>query len=281
MKAVHACLIAIALVLALASAALADVTITRVANEGVVLDDGTTRIMIDGLVVEPYALYGGLPPGLEQQFRNAEGVFAGIDLALASHRHHDHNQPEFACLFLRRSSPTRFVSSGQVLDLMRERCRNLVTTSPQVQLIDPSYGVPAVLTEETAEVTAFLLSHGVGKYARLQNFGHAVTIGGMLMLHIGDAAMDPADFATAGVDKMKLDVAFIPFWFFQPGPGFAVVERFMDAPHKIALHIPPNEMAEVREYLAENFPDVLVLAEPGDSVVVSPLPQVAAGTPPR
>jgi L-ascorbate metabolism protein UlaG (beta-lactamase superfamily) len=279
MKAIPSVLMAMALVLA--RAAVADVTITRLANEGVVLDDGTTRIMIDGLVVEPYALYGGLPTDLEQQFRNAQGVFADIDLALASHRHHDHNQPEFACLFLRHSTQTRFVSSGQVLDLMRERCRPFVTTSPQVQLIDPNYGIPAVMTTETAEVTVFLLSHGVGKYARLQNFGHVVNLGGMLMLHIGDAAMDPADFEVAAIDTLKLDVAFIPFWFFQPGPGFAVVERFMDAPYKIAVHIPPNELVEVTEYLAENFPDVQVLAEPGDSVVVSPFPPAEGEAPPR
>lgn len=279
MKAIPVALMAMALVLA--RTAVADVTITRLANEGVVLDDGTTRIMIDGLVVEPYALYGGLPTGLEQQFRNAQGVFADIDLALASHRHHDHNQPEFACLFLRHSTQTRFVSSGQVLDLMRERCRHFVTSSPQVQLIDPMYGVPAVMTAETADVTVFLLSHGVGKYARIQNFGHVVNIGGMLMLHIGDAAMDPADFEVAGIDQLNLDVAFIPFWFFQPGPGFAVVERFMDAPHKIAVHIPPNEMVEVTEYLAENFPDVQVLAAPGDSVVVSPFPRAEGEAPPR
>lgn len=254
-----------------AQAAIADVTITRLANEGVILDDGTTRVMIDGLVVEPYALYGGLPPILENQFRGATGVFADIDLALASHRHHDHNQPEFACLFMRHSSATRIVTSSQVLDLMRERCRPFVTTSERVLLIDPQYGTPALVREGTAEVSAYRLSHGVGKYASIQNYGHLVNIGGMLMLHIGDAAMDPADFEAAGFDQLSLDVVLIPFWFFQPGPGFAVVERFMDARHTLAVHIPPKEMAEVREYLSENFPEVQVLAEPGDSIVVSPL----------
>lgn len=271
----------LAAALATAPAAFSDVTITRLANEGVILDDGTTRIMIDGLVVEPYALYGGLPDALAQQFRNAQGVFADIDLALASHRHHDHNQPEFACLFLRRSAHTQFVSSSQVLDLMRERCRQFVTSSPRVRLIDPKYGVPALVTGETAEVRAFLLSHGVGKYALIQNYGHLVNIGGMRVLHIGDAAMEPADFETAGLDKIKLDVALIPFWFFQPGPGFAVVERFMKARHMFAVHIPPNEMVEVMQYLAENFPDVQVLTEPGDSVVISPLSGAVGEAVPR
>jgi L-ascorbate metabolism protein UlaG (beta-lactamase superfamily) len=271
----HVCRLAVflfALGMALSEGIFAEVSITRLANEGVILDDGVTRIMIDGMVVEPYSLYGGLPPGLASQFEFARGVFADVDLALASHRHHDHNQPVFSCIFMRNSTATRLYSSRQVLELMRERCRNLVTTSPRVTEIDPGYNEPVEITAGTATVNAFLLSHGTGKYAQLQNYGHLVHMGGLKILHIGDAAMDPADFEVAGLDQVELDVVLIPFWFFQPGPGMAVVERFMDAPHKLAVHIPPGEMAEVRDYLSENYPDVQVLVEPGDSMVVSPSP---------
>lgn len=247
----------------------ADVKMTRLANEGVILDDGATRIMIDGLVVEPYALYGGLPDEMARQFRHAEGLFSGVDLALASHRHHDHNQPEFACIFMRRSASTRLVTSIQVLDLMRERCRQFVTTTSRVRVIEPGYEQPLVIREGSAHVSVFLLSHGTGKYARLQNFGHLVDFDGIRILHIGDAAMAPEDFEKAMLHLDKLDVALIPFWFFQPGPGMAVVERFMDATHKFAVHIPPAEMEEVHAYLAENFPEVRVLAQPGDAVVIS------------
>ncbi len=259
-----------ACLVAAAPAAGAEVTVIRVANEGVIIDDGTARIMIDGLVVEPYALYGGLPPGMEQQFRQATGPFQGIDLALATHRHHDHNQPEFACLFLQRSTTTRMSASPQVFDLMRERCRGLVTTSPRLQIIDPQYDFPIALEADGARVRAIRLSHGGGKFASIQNYGYVVEISGLRLLHIGDAAMQPEDFARAGLDEMDLDVAFIPFWFFQPGPGAAVVDRFMNAEHQLAVHIPPKEMAEVRQYLAENFPGVQVLAAPGDSVVIRP-----------
>lgn len=258
-----------ALVLAFSQAASADVTITRLANEGVIIDDGETRIMIDGLVVEPYALYGGLPAELAQQYSTATGVFADIEVALASHKHHDHNQPQFACDFLHASESTRLVTSIQVIELVRERCRPLVRTSSRVGAIDPGYAAPVEFNVGTAKITAFLLSHGTGKYAKLQNFGHLVEMGGVTVLHIGDAAMDPTDFATALAGNPWIDVALIPFWFFQPGPGMAVVERYMDAPNKLAVHIPPNEMVEVTEYMTEEYPDVLVLQEPGDSIVIS------------
>jgi L-ascorbate metabolism protein UlaG (beta-lactamase superfamily) len=253
-------LVAWVAVLALApDAAQAEITITQLANEGVIISDGNTRVMIDGMVVEPYSVYGGLPADAEALFNQAGGPFSGIDLALASHRHHDHNQPKFACEFVRKSSETIFVSSSQVLGLMREKCRDLVTTSPRIREIDPQYGEPEIVEQEGVRVTVFLLSHGTYKYATIQNYGHLVEINGVSVLHIGDAAMTSEDFQTAGLDQLKVDVALIPFWFFQPGPGAAVVKQFLDATVQVAVHIPPGEMEEVQVYLAETCPSVLIL----------------------
>ena len=98
----------ISLLLALSFSLRAEVTVTQLANEGVILAGDDVRIMIDGMVVEPYSLYGGLPPGAAQQFEQAAGAFSGIDLALVSHRHHDHNQPLHACRFLQASERTLF-----------------------------------------------------------------------------------------------------------------------------------------------------------------------------
>ncbi len=251
----------------------ADVIVTQLANEGVILSDGgSNRVMIDGLVVEPYSVYGGLPDEFASLYEQVAGPFAGVQLALASHQHHDHNQPYYACSFLQKSTTTQFASSAQVLDLMREKCRSFVLDSPRVRIIEPQYGIPEVITSGDVKVTAFVLSHGTGKYAALQNFGHLVEIGGMRVLHLGDAAMEFEDFITAGVDKMNIDVALIPFWYFQPGPGGQLVKRFLDTPYKIAVHIPPGEMAEVKAYLNADFPRVLILENPLDQARFSLTP---------
>lgn len=240
----------------------ADVTITQLANEGVLLSDGETRVMIDGMVVDSYSVYGGLPAAAAGQFNGPSGVFSDVDLALVSHRHHDHNQPRHACRFMQSSGQTRLATSSQVVGLMREKCRSFMTGSPRVREISPQYGTPIELRSGTARVKVFPLSHGTRKYARIQNFGHLVELGGVTLLHIGDAAMNPADFEKAGLEQVSIDVAFIPFWFFQPGPGAAVVERFMDATLKVAVHIPPGEMEEVKAHLGENYPRVMVLDRP-------------------
>ena len=271
---ISACIILSSIIFAV-GALNADITVTQLANDGVILSDGQTRIMIDGMVVEPYSVYGGLDESAAAEFGRASGSFAGIDLALSSHRHHDHNQPLFACQFLQASRETKFISSPQVLGLMREKCRQLVTTSSRVMVIEPQYGEPQILHQGDIKVTVFLLSHGTRKYAKIQNYGHLVELGGMTVLHIGDAAMDPADFQKADLDQVKLDVALIPFWYFQPGPGADVVNQYMDAPLKIAVHIPPGEMDEVKAHMTESYPRVMIMDSPLEEVRFSSSPRQA------
>ena len=255
------------LFLLLCSAGLqADVTITKLANAGVIVSNGETRVMIDGMVVEPYSVYGSLPPEAVPHFNQALAEFAGIDLALVSHRHHEHNQPDFACGFMQASHATELYTSAQVIGLMREKCREFMTTSPRVHEIDPQYGAPYVIDFPEVKVTVFPLSHGTRKYARIQNFGHLVEMGGVSVLHIGDAAKTPEDFERAGLGQRKVDVALIPFLFFRPGPGAELVRRFLDAPMKIAVHIPPAEVEDVKAYMAEAYPKVLILERPLDRV---------------
>jgi L-ascorbate metabolism protein UlaG (beta-lactamase superfamily) len=256
----------------LAATARADVTVTQLANEGVILADGETRIMIDGFVVDTYSVYGGLPAEAAVLFNAGSGPFAGIDLALVSHRHHDHNQPAHACSFMQRSAATRLYTGSQVIGLMREKCRSFVTSSPRVREISPQYNAPEDLESKGARIRIFPLSHGSRKYAKIQNYGHLVELGGLTVLHVGDAAMAPTDFARAGLDKVALDVALIPFWYFQPGPGGTLIRDFIDARFKVAVHIPPGEMVEVKAYLQKDYPQVIVLEEPLDQAVFSAPP---------
>jgi L-ascorbate metabolism protein UlaG (beta-lactamase superfamily) len=258
------------------SAPASGITITQLANEGAMITDGETRILIDAMVVEPYSIYGGLPEQVIPVFENLSGPFSDIDLVLVSHRHHDHNQPRFACSFMQGSVQSRLISTSQVLGLMREKCRQFLSGNSRVEEMNPQYGEPHIIDLEKVRISAFPLSHGTGKYARLQNMGHLMEIGGMTVLHIGDAAMNPADFARAGLDQVEIDVALIPFWYFQPGPGNEVINAFMDAPHKIAVHIPPGEMVEVQEYMKKSFPGVTILENPLDQASFT-----ATARPPR
>jgi len=246
------------LALCLVTQAGADVTLTGLANQGVLISDGETRVMLDGLVVEPYSIYAGLSAEGADLFQRLAGPYADVDLVLVSHRHHEHNQPAHACRFMQDSPRALLATSEQVIGLMREKCRDFMTASPRVKVVEPQPGQPVRIARGTARVTVFSLSHGTRKFARIQHFGHLVEMGGVTVLHVGDAALDPAAFEATGLQDVALDVALIPFRFFEPGVGAEIVDRFMDAPLKIAVHIPPAELEEVAARLAETRPEVRV-----------------------
>lgn len=253
----------------------ADIIITKLANQGVLVSDGSTRILIDAMVVEPYSVYGGLPDDVRVHFDNLTGPFSDVDLVLASHRHHEHNQPKFACQFMQNSKHTIIKSSSQVLGLMREKCRQFMTSSSRIEEIAPQYDMPVEFVVEGASVSVFPLSHGTGSRARIQHYGHLIRIGDLTLLHTGDATMNAQDFARAGLDTLEVDVVILPFWYFQPGPGGDIVERFFSSSRKVAMHIPPDEMQEVMEYMSESYPDVLVLPNTLDIASFSPKPAPA------
>ena len=72
-------------------------------------------------------------------------------------------------------------------------------------------------------------------------------------------------------------LALIPIAYFQPGPGIEIIERYMNAPVKIAVHIPPGELEEIKGLVAPAHPQLIFLDEPLQqlrfSAAVPPPPQ--------
>ena len=240
------------------------VEIRFLANEGVLISNGENKVIIDGFLTEiSYERYGALQGENAEQLMHAKGPFAGIDIGLASHVHLDHFQPLAALAFLNHSNGSLFASSPQVLNALHEIAEppaesttRLVTLSTQP--LWPQSGDSVEIARSEIIVKAFQLSHGTGRFAEIQNLAHLINIGGFNILHIGDAAMNPDNFAEAGVDQLDIDIALIPHWYFLSPEGRSIVEDFLSSDHKIALHITPAEQQEVSEFLSTNFPDVRV-----------------------
>ncbi len=236
----------------------ADVKVTFLGNEGVLLEADSGKIMIDGFIQESYAIYDGLTESAGRQLAAASGPFSNITIALASHRHFDHFQPDPACRFMRASPSTLIVTSPEVVALAKDRCRAFAPSHRNLQQVIPALGVPHQVKRNGLTVEIFPLSHGSGKYAAIQNYGHLVTLGGMTVIHIGDAAMDSKDFILANLQNRQIDIALIPYWFLVQSSGRLLVEQYLNATHKIAVHIPPKEQEQVRQILAKEMPQVLM-----------------------
>ena len=238
--------------------AMAEVEITFLGNQGYLLSDGKDKIIIDGFLGESYAIFEGLEAESALAMSKASGVFNGIDISLASHRHFEHFQPDTACSFLKSSKSTLMVSSAQVITVLRERCKPFAKTHANVKVAKPGIGVAPVYKKDGVEVEMIPLSHGIGKYASLQHYGHLMTVGGKTILHIGDAAAAPVDFVAAGLQNRKLDIVIVPYTYFHRPSGKLILTQYLNASVIIVGHIPPKEKAQVTAAITADYPDAVI-----------------------
>jgi glyoxylase-like metal-dependent hydrolase (beta-lactamase superfamily II) len=90
------------------------VDVTFLANEGVLLSAGETRVVIDGLF-QPYKTYAVMPAADRERIEASQPPFDGIDLVLVSHMHGDHFHAESVARHLRHNPQATLVTSGQVV----------------------------------------------------------------------------------------------------------------------------------------------------------------------
>jgi L-ascorbate metabolism protein UlaG (beta-lactamase superfamily) len=225
------------------------------ANEGFLLRAGGKSVLIDAFVAEPHGQYSALPAEVAQQLTAAHPPFESVDIALTSHAHRDHFQAEPACAFMASSPATLFATSPEVIEGLHEQCENVETEAHY-----PAAGASEVLDHAGIQIEFLHLSHGTS-----QNMGHVITLGGRKVLHVGDADMKSTQFAAFDLPGRKLDLAFIPYWYFESATGRDLIAKYCVADVLVASHIPKNAMEGLVKLLTKEAPEVVIFHESMES----------------
>ncbi|MEQ1893930.1 MAG: MBL fold metallo-hydrolase [Planctomycetota bacterium] len=232
------------------------------ANEGFLLRGGGRAVLIDAFVTEPYGNYAAVPAELFEQLVDGAEGYGKIELALASHVHKDHFQAEPAATFLAAHPETRFVAAPEVVTAL-EKALGAEATKERLFARLPE--ARARLAERELGLELVRLPHSGGaRTAAVQNLGHVLTLGGVRVLHVGDAERESAELDAYDLEAMKLDLALVPYWWIDDAAGLARVRALTGARELVAMHVPPDELAEVKERLAALDPHLLLLEKPGE-----------------
>ena len=230
----------------------ATVEITYLANEGVMIDCGGQRILIDALLRDSIDTYVRHPPDVQEKIETGKPPFDHIVLALATHFHLDHWDPRAIARFLANNPHAVFASTPQATAMLPWPFRQ------QVRSLWPAGKNHARLAVGGANVQAFPLEHG-----KTQNLGYRISFCGKALFHLGDAEPSEESFRTL-LKMGSADVAMVPFWWLPDPKGSAFVREKWKPQHVVALHFGTTDLDWAKK-VQRAWPKAWVCTKQGES----------------
>ena len=228
------------------------VTVTYLANEGVMIDCSSQKVLIDALFGDSLENYVRHSTEQQERIETGKAPFDGVRLALATHYHLDHWDAGAISRFLNNNPVAVFASTPEATAMLPHGL------GERVRALRPKPGSPAQVGAGAATAQAFRLGHD-----HTPNLGYRISICGKTFAHLGDADDSDASFRTL-MRAGQVDVAMVPFWWFlNPTAAEFLTQRWKPR-QMIAIHLATNDGAYA-EQLGKKFPQVWICTKQGEA----------------
>jgi L-ascorbate metabolism protein UlaG (beta-lactamase superfamily) len=241
------------------------VTITFLANEGVMLSSGATKVLIDALFLKYGAGYAVPADSTGAALERARPPFDGVDLVLVTHRHGDHFHPAPVAAHLRANPGAILLTSRQVIDSLRGHIPANALLGPRFMARTTAPG--SRRREVAGGITVELLGlpHGGRRHRAVEHLGYIVDLGGRRVLHVGDTDISEATFAPFRLDTARIDVALLPAWMVTSREGRRVIERWIRPRQVVAFHVGGDESEGVAREIRAALPGAITFTRSLDT----------------
>ncbi len=245
-------------------------TVRYLANEGVMITHGDTRILFDPLFTDSYGQYQMVPQNMLDAIFAGAAPFDGVDAVFISHFHGDHFSASEVIRLLQVRQEIPLYAPAQAVAEMRQ-----IATSDdegifeRVTIFDLDYGdAPVFVRKEGLLIEAVHVPHSGWPTARtdVQNIAFRVTLEDTsTVLHLGDADARLIHFEQDQNywDERRIDLAFPPYWFFLSDDGREILENRINIRNSIGIHVPARFGDDPSSVPDELFGDEL-FTNPGE-----------------
>jgi L-ascorbate metabolism protein UlaG (beta-lactamase superfamily) len=228
----------------------ASVSVTFLANEGVLLSSGSTRVLIDALFIKYETGFAVPAESTQAALRHARAPFDSVDLVLVTHRHGDHFHPGPAAAHLAANPGATLLTSQQVIDSMRQ-VPGIARLAPRMVPRTMAPGTRRRVVVNGLPVELLGLPHGGRRHRHVEHLGYVVELAGRRILHVGDAELSEATLAPLALDTSRIDVALLPAWSLTDRGSREAIARWIRPRQVIAFHLSEGagrrEVREVQE----------------------------------
>jgi L-ascorbate metabolism protein UlaG (beta-lactamase superfamily) len=244
------------------------------ANEGLMVTHGDTKVVFDPLFRNSYGHYQLLPKDVEEALFAGTPPFDGIDAVFISHYHGDHFSPEDVLRLLKVQPQIRLYAPVQAVEGLRQ----VATVDDQqvferVTAVELAYkDAPVHFEMDGLKIGAVRIPHSGWPTGRLdvENISWRVTLDETTtVLHMGDADPNGVHFErdSAYWDQRVTDMAFPPYWFFDSTYGPDVLENLIRAKKNVGIHVPVT-IATNPAARSAGLKDKDLFTKPGETRVI-------------
>lgn len=244
------------------------------ANEGLMVVQGETKVVFDPLFRDSYGQYQLLPKSMEDALFAGAPPFDGIDAVFISHHHGDHFSPADVLRLLKAQPGIHMYAPLQAVAGLREVAGEQdEKVFERVTTVNLAYkDAPVALEMEGLKIEAVRIPHSGWPTGRLdiENISWRVTLNETTtVLHMGDADPNDVHFKrdAAYWDKTHIHMAFPPYWFFMSPGGREILKNRINPDHSVGVHVPVSIPADsARRPAALRGYDLFT--EPGESRLI-------------
>lgn len=241
------------------------------ANAGVMIEQGDTKILFDPFFRSDFGLYDLMPNEMEAALFAGTPPWDGIDAIFISHHHGDHFDPAVVSGFLRRWPAVHLYAPQQAVDALLA-----LENVPGELSLDRIHGLrlerdsAAIRLEmDGLLVEAVRIAHGGWpiRHANVENIVFRVTLDNVAtVMHLGDADSGKEHYVAhrSYWRDRSSDLALVPIWLLLSQDGRYVVDEHVDAEHAIGMHV-EKSMPDDPDRRPPEFEGLDIFTEPGET----------------
>jgi L-ascorbate metabolism protein UlaG (beta-lactamase superfamily) len=227
------------------------ISITFLANEGVMVASRGKKILIDALYRRGEGGGYAVPPDTTQErLEQAKPPFDSVDVVLVTHAHDDHFHPAPVLAHLRANAGSVLLASVPVVDGLRQR----IPSGDRIadRLLARRLEAGSHRREIINGVVVEILRTPHGSDA--DHLAYVLDLGGRRVFHIGDA--DPTESALARfrLDTARIDIALIPHWMLLDARSRRVIDQVIRAKQVVAMPISERDYDRIAQQVADVMP---------------------------
>lgn len=237
---------------------------TYIANSGVLVEFGNSKIIIDALFENGKGRFVTPEDHHINNITAGSAPYNNVKVALFTHSHHDHFDGQLGVELLSVQKNMIMLTTPQVVDTMKSVAADFSSLQKQV-IAYPTSGSWKYYDGGNIQIKSAYTRHSGKKHSRSQNLLFLASINGKKILHLGDADMNLDRFKQLKLNTENIDIAFVPFWYMTGLYGVEIINKYINAKKIVAVHVPHTVSDDTIKKMKSFVPGVVIFKDPGQT----------------